>query len=93
MALIAHTQRTSKGGKGRRRVCKRVRANKRRTHLKQKRTYAMDERRTGEYRTGVVVKELALSEELRNKHGEIYSAMPDAMNKTPDASDTFAEIH
>ena len=31
----------------------------------------MDERRTGEYRTGVVVKELALSEELRNKHGEI----------------------
>ena len=53
----------------------------------------MDERRTGGYRTGVAVKELALSEELRNKHGEIYSAMPDAKNKTPDASDTFAESH
>lgn len=53
----------------------------------------MDERRTGEYRTGVAVKELALSEELRNKHGEIYSAMLNSMNKTPDASDEFAERH
>ena len=51
----------------------------------------MDERRTGGYRTGVAVKELALSEELRNKHGEIYSAMPDAANKTSDDSDEFAE--
>lgn len=53
----------------------------------------MDERRTGGYRTGVAVKKLALSEELRNKHGEIYSAMPGAANKTPDASDAFAESH
>lgn len=53
----------------------------------------MDERRTGGYRTGVAVKELALSEELRNKHGEIYSAMPDAANKTPDAHNCTAEAH
>lgn len=53
----------------------------------------MDERRTGEYRTGVAVKKFVLSEELRNKHGEIYSAMPDAANKTLDASDEFAERH
>lgn len=53
----------------------------------------MDERRTGEYRTGVAVKKLVLSGELRNKHGEIYSAMLNSMNKTPDASDTFAESH
>ena len=51
----------------------------------------MDERRTGEYRTGVAVKKLVLSEELRNKHGEIYSAMLNSMNKTPDASDEFAD--
>ncbi len=56
-------------------------------------TYAMDERRTGGYRTGIAVNKLALSEELRNKCGEIYSAMPDAANKTPDASDAFAERH
>lgn len=53
----------------------------------------MDERRTGEYRTGVAVKKLVLSEELRNKHGEIYSAMPDAANKTLDAHNCTAEAH
>lgn len=42
--------------------------------------------------TGIVVKELALSEELRNKHGEIYSAMLDAINKTSDASGAFADV-
>ncbi len=41
---------------------------------------------------GIVVKELALSEELRNKHGEIYSAMLDAANKTLDASGAFADV-
>lgn len=41
---------------------------------------------------GIVVKELALSEELRNKHGEIYSAMLDAINKTSDASGAFADV-
>ena len=53
----------------------------------------MDERRTGEYRTGVAVKKFVLSEELRNKHGEIYSAMLDAANKTLDAHNCTAEAH
>lgn len=42
--------------------------------------------------TGVVVKELSLSEELRNKHGEIYSAMMDATAKAMDASEAFKHL-
>lgn len=42
--------------------------------------------------TGVVVKELSLSEELRNKHGEIYSAMMDATAKAMDASESFKHL-
>lgn len=41
---------------------------------------------------GVVVKELSLSEELRNKHGEIYSAMMDATAKAMDASEAFKHL-
>lgn len=42
--------------------------------------------------TGIVVKELSLSEELRNKHGEIYSAMMDATAKAMDASESFKHL-
>lgn len=42
--------------------------------------------------TGIVVKELSLSEELRNKHGEIYSAMMDATAKAMDASEAFKHL-
>lgn len=42
--------------------------------------------------TGIVVKELSLSEELRNKHGEIYSAMMDATAKAMDASEAFKRL-
>ncbi len=42
--------------------------------------------------TGVVVKELSLSEELRNKHGKIYSAMMDATTKAMDASEAFKHL-